>query len=74
MNIETAPKHDVIKDKAEDIRKWVIECPFRGTLAQADVGTRAVSFGIFTVRRIEIKSCSLWAEKVDCSQECIGNT
>jgi hypothetical protein len=74
MNTEAALKHDVIKDRAEDIRQWLIACPFTGTLADADIERRAIPFGIFTVRRIEVRSCSLWPEKADCGQECIRNT
>ncbi|HEU4343357.1 MAG TPA: CBS domain-containing protein [Candidatus Binatia bacterium] len=62
--------HEMMKDRAEDVRHWLIECPFTGTLADAYIGPREVSFE----RLIEIKSCSLWAEKAYCGQECIGNT
>lgn len=74
MNTEAALKHDVINDRAEDIRQWLIACPFTGTLADADIGARAVPSGTFTVRRIEVRSCSLWPEHADCGQECIGHT
>jgi hypothetical protein len=73
MNSKMSLKPDVIKDRAEDIRQWLIECPITGTLVDADIGMRAVRFGIFTARRIEVKSCSLWPEKADCAQECIRN-
>ena len=62
--------HNMIKERADDIRQWLIECPFTGTLADAYIGPRQVPFGGL----IEIKSCSLWARKAYCGQECIRNT
>ena len=73
MNSKMTLKHDVITDRAEDTRQWLIECPITNTLVDADIGMRAVRFGIFTGRRIEVKGCSLWPEKADCGQECVRN-
>jgi hypothetical protein len=74
MNSKMALKHDVVMDRGEDTRQWLIECPITGTLVDADIGMRAVRFGIFTARCIEVKSCSLWPAKADCGQDCIRNT
>jgi CBS domain-containing protein len=61
--------HDTIKDRAKDTRQWLIECPFTRTLADMYIGPREVPFH----RLVEVKSCSLWAERAHCSQECIRN-
>jgi hypothetical protein len=51
MDSKMALKHDVVKDRGEDTRQWLIECPITGTLVDADIGMRALRFGIFTARR-----------------------
>ena len=59
--------HEMDNFRGKEIRHWLVECPFNGTLTDAYVGPRNVPLG----RLIEIKSCRLWQKKDYCGQECL---
>lgn len=49
---------------------WAIECPETGRLAECDVV--AEPFPAFCMPIISIKNCSLWPERRNCGQKCLG--
>ena len=49
---------------------WAIRCPETGRLAEADVV--AEPFPGFCMPIITIENCSLWPERKNCGQKCLG--
>jgi hypothetical protein len=49
---------------------WAIRCPETGRLAEVDIV--AEPFPAFCMPIITIENCSLWPERKDCGQKCLG--
>jgi hypothetical protein len=49
---------------------WAVECPETGCLAECDF--IAEPFPAFCMPIVSIKNCSLWPERKNCTQKCLG--
>jgi hypothetical protein len=59
------------KEKPEQMRQWLIECPLEDSMAQADISVRPIPHGLFSVILWNIKNCSFWPKRAGCEQRCV---